>query len=139
MLTCGTLGWPECILTMTSVSQLHFSFLLTDSSICTLTELCMYYWILNSFFKSQGVPWWLRGLRIQRYHCWDSGYCCGSDSVPGPGIFACSGQSQREKKSVSTLKAVGCSSLCITHPPQSIQKDWSIFLVFNCIVWPVIE
>ena len=30
-----------------------------------------------------GVPWWLSGLSIQ--HC----HCCGTGSIPGPGIFAC--------------------------------------------------
>lgn len=36
-----------------------------------------------------GVPWWLSGLKIQYFHCWDSNSCCGACSTPGPGTSSC--------------------------------------------------
>ena len=42
-----------------------------------------------------GVPWWLRGLRIQHCHCSILGHCDGSGLIPGPGTSACFGRSQK--------------------------------------------
>ena len=39
-----------------------------------------------------GVPKWHNGLGIWSY------YCCGADSIPNLGTFACCGHSQKKKK-----------------------------------------
>ena len=44
-----------------------------------------------------GVLWWRSGLRIQHCDCSNSGYCCGSGSIPGPGSFTCHGHGCKEK------------------------------------------
>ena len=44
------------------------------------------------------VPWQLRRLRIQCYHCCDSSHSCGVDSIPGLRTSVCCGHSQKGKK-----------------------------------------
>ena len=52
---------------------------------------------LNSKLNSR-VPSWLSRLRIQCCHCCDSGYSCGTGSIPGRETFACRGHSQKINK-----------------------------------------
>ena len=40
----------------------------------------------------EGVPWWLRGLRIQYCHF------CGVGSVPGPKLVHVAGATKKEKQ-----------------------------------------
>lgn len=44
------------------------------------------------FYKMKvlgGVPLRPSGLRVQNCCCCGSGYCCGTGSIPGPGICVC--------------------------------------------------
>ena len=45
-----------------------------------------------------GVPWWLSRLRIWHCHCYGSGCCCGTGSIPDPGSLVFLGHSQKKKK-----------------------------------------
>ena len=44
---------------------------------------------------SEGVPWWLSGLRIQ--HC----PCCSVGLIPGPGTFLSCWHSQKQRKDMT--------------------------------------
>ena len=46
----------------------------------------------------RGVPWWLSGLRICCFHCYNSGHCHGSSLIPGPWTSTGDGHSQKRKK-----------------------------------------
>ena len=46
----------------------------------------------------QGVPWWLKGLRIRHCHFCGSGYCCGMGLILGSGTFTCLRPSQKRKE-----------------------------------------
>ena len=48
----------------------------------------------NKMFKNEKkrVPWWLRRLRNQHFHC------CGGSLIPGPGTSTCCGRGQKKKK-----------------------------------------
>lgn len=49
--------------------------------------------------QSQGVPWWLSGLRIRHcYHCCGSGHCWGAGLLPCAGMSVCSGHRGKKKK-----------------------------------------
>ena len=47
---------------------------------------------------TEGVPWWLSGLKMQHCHCCGSGQFCGAGSIPGPGTSACCRCGQKKKK-----------------------------------------
>ena len=51
-----------------------------------------------------GVPWWLSELRTWHCHHWGSGYCCGTESIPGQRTSAWRGCSQKKICGVSTIK-----------------------------------
>ena len=51
-----------------------------------------------------GVPWWLSELSIQHCHWCGSGCCCGTGSIPGPGISTCLRNSQKKEKKKDTRR-----------------------------------
>ena len=63
----------------------------TEMVAAEMTKIC-------SFKIYFGVPSWLSGLRIWRYHCCGKDSNPNSHSNPGPETFACHGHGQRKKK-----------------------------------------
>lgn len=66
-------------------------------------------------------------LRIWRHHCYGSGYGCGEGSIPGPGSYACCGQSQKEKKK------------CVCPTPGGWQRNWWSFKPRNTSYYTAAE
>ena len=64
--------------------------------------------------QSQGVPWWLSGLRLWCCHCCSSGYYCGVGLSPCPGTSACHGHGQKKPQSqmkhIYGLRPLGCQT-----------------------------
>ena len=64
--------------------------ILGGSISATLHDILITRWPSKKFNQG-GVPWWFSKLKLQHYHCYGSGYCCGTGSITGPGISACHG------------------------------------------------
>ena len=69
-------------------------------------------------------------LMIRHCHCNGSSHCCGTGSVPGPGISTCHGYSQKEKKrrpeETKIPPLVPKTPRTITQPPLSAPVIWPL-------------
>ena len=82
-----------CILSLV----FHFLSLLMMNSFClvTLCSIQKKTWCLKKPFS--GVPMWCSRLRIQHFHCSQSGYSCHVGLIPGLGTSECYGCNQKKK------------------------------------------
>ena len=69
-----------------------------------------------------GVLLWHIGLKIWHCHCCGLDHCCGVGSIPGPGISACHGGSQKSKNTKRSV--VGNWACWLMRPRVCLSLEW---------------